>query len=94
MITDEIVTCFNINVLKPRELQRELERYSNETTDFTGTFQRGTLQFFESPHHDSLKIPLQTTNQSLRQCGGYDEDTKTNYTGATCCHAGFICEKA
>lgn len=45
MITDEIATCFNINVLKPRELQRELERYSNETTDFTGTFQRGTLQF-------------------------------------------------
>ena len=54
MITDEIATCFNINVLKPRELQRELERYSNETTDFTGTFQRGTLQFLNYHTMSSL----------------------------------------
>ncbi|CAK9050482.1 unnamed protein product [Durusdinium trenchii] len=27
------------------------------------------------------------------QCGGFDEDTKTNWTGSTCCHAGFICSE-
>ncbi|CAK9027193.1 Carbohydrate-binding domain-containing protein C2E1P3.05c [Durusdinium trenchii] len=31
---------------------------------------------------------------ATRQCGGFDEDTKTNWTGSTCCHAGFICSEA
>ena len=30
----------------------------------------------------------------FRQCGGYDKATGTNYSGTTCCHAGFYCKKA
>eukprot|EP00435_Cladocopium_sp_Y103_P057437 s332_g19.t1 len=28
-----------------------------------------------------------------QQCGGWDEVNKMNYSGPTCCHAGFICVK-
>lgn len=28
-----------------------------------------------------------------QQCGGWDEVNKKNYSGPTCCHAGFVCVK-
>ncbi|CAE7304487.1 unnamed protein product [Symbiodinium pilosum] len=35
----------------------------------------------------------QNCRMGYQQCGGTNQDTKMNYTGTTCCHAGFFCKQ-
>ncbi|CAJ1441563.1 unnamed protein product [Effrenium voratum] len=53
----------------------ELANLATETTTTTTT-----------TNEDPMNCQL-----GFQQCGGYDEDTKTNWTGKPCCYAGFTC---
>ncbi|CAE7947059.1 Carbohydrate-binding domain-containing protein C2E1P3.05c [Symbiodinium microadriaticum] len=73
--------CYEVNQYYSQcvthEKAEEMARLENMTTTTTTTTNA-------DPQHCRV---------GYEQCGGYDKATGTNYSGTTCCHAGFYCKE-
>lgn len=71
----------------------EVNQYYSQCVTHAKAEEMARLENMTTTTTTTTNADPQHCRVGYEQCGGYDKATGANYSGTTCCHAGFYCKK-